>query len=114
MKRGQQIAAIGNAHGLYDAHLHLEVRKNIAIGMSRDKFAQDSSNYYDPSDFILSHRHLQSSGASTRVVMNTFTYDSRIHWDKLRNYSHARTGGGSGESAYALKKAVASQSSTAH
>jgi hypothetical protein len=46
--------------------------------------------------------------------MNTFTYDSRIHWDQLRNYSHARTGGGSSESAYALKKAVASQSATAH
>jgi murein DD-endopeptidase MepM/ murein hydrolase activator NlpD len=114
VKRGQHIAAIGNAHGLYDAHLHLEVRKNIAIGMSRDKFAQDLSNYYDPSEFIASHRHLQTSGASTRVAMNTFTYDSRIHWDKLRNYSHARTGGGSSESAYALKKALASQSSSAH
>lgn len=110
VKRGQQIAEIGNAHGLYDAHLHLEVRKNITIGMSRDKFAQDFTNYYDPSDFIASHRHLQSSGASTRVAMNTFTYDSRIPWDKLRNYSHARTGGGSSESAYALKKALASQS----
>jgi murein DD-endopeptidase MepM/ murein hydrolase activator NlpD len=114
VRRGQQIAAIGNAHGLYDAHLHLEVRKNIAIGMSRDKFAQDMSNYYDPSEFIASHRHIQSSGASTRVAMNTFTYDSRIPWDKLRNYSHAHTGGGSSESAYALKKALASQSETAH
>jgi murein DD-endopeptidase MepM/ murein hydrolase activator NlpD len=114
VKRGQQIAAIGNAHGLYDAHLHLEVRKNIAIGMSRDKFAQDFSNYYDPSEFIASHRHLQTSGASYRVAMNTFTYDSRIQWDKLRNYSHARSGGGSSESAYALKKALASQSSSAH
>jgi murein DD-endopeptidase MepM/ murein hydrolase activator NlpD len=113
VRRGQQIAAIGNAHGLYDAHLHLEVRKNIAIGMSRDKFAQDFSNYYDPSEFIASHRHLQTSGASYRIAMNTFTYDSRIHWDQLRNYSHARTGGGSSESAYALKKAVASQSATA-
>jgi len=113
VRRGQQIAAIGNAHGLYDAHLHLEVRKNIAIGMSRDKFAQDFSNYYDPSEFIVSHRHLQTSGASYRIAMNTFTYDSRIHWDQLRNYSHARTGGGSSESAYALKKAVASQSATA-
>jgi murein DD-endopeptidase MepM/ murein hydrolase activator NlpD len=111
VKRGQQIAAIGNAHGLYDAHLHLEVRKNLEIGMSRDKFAQDSSNYYDPSQFITSHRHLQSSGASCRVAMNTFTYDSRIPWDKLKNYSHAHTGGGSSESAYALKKALASQSS---
>jgi hypothetical protein len=105
---------MGTAHGLYDSHLHLEVRKNLAIGMSRDKFAQDFSNYYDPSDFILSHRHLQSSGASTRVAMNTFTYDARIPWDKLRNYSHAHTGGGSSESAYALKKALASQSSGAH
>ena len=111
VRRGQQIATIGNAHGLYDAHLHLEIRKNIEIGMSRDKFAQDSSNYYDPSQFITSHRHMQSSGASTRVAMNTFTYDSRIRWDKLKNYSHARTGGGSSESAYALKKALASQSS---
>ena len=114
VRRGQHIAAIGNAHGLYDAHLHLEIRKNIAIGMSRDKFAQDMSNYYDPSEFIASHRHIQSSGASTRVAMNTFTYDSRIPWDKLRNYSHAHTGGGSSESAYALKKALASQSSSAH
>ncbi|HJX98411.1 MAG TPA: M23 family metallopeptidase [Chthoniobacterales bacterium] len=109
VRRDQQIATIGNAHGLYDAHLHLEVRKNIAIGMSRNKFAQDSSNYYDPSDFIASHRHLQTSGASTRVAMNTFTYDAKINWDKLRNYSHARTGGGSSESAYALKKALATQ-----
>lgn len=112
VKRGQQIATIGNAHGLYDAHLHLEIRKNLEIGMSRDKFAKDSSNYYDPSQFITAHRHIQTSGASTRVAMNTFTYDSRIPWDKLKNYSHAHTGGGQSESAYALKKALATQSSS--
>ena len=108
VRRGQQIAEIGNAHGLYDAHLHLEVRKNIAIGMSRDKFAQDSSNYFDPTSFVESHRRLQSTG-NYRIAMNTFTYDSRIHWDKLRNYTHSRSGSGTGESAYALKKALASQ-----
>jgi hypothetical protein len=43
--------------------------------------------------------------------MNTFTQDSKIRWDKLRNYSHARTGGGSSQSAYALKRALAAQSS---
>jgi len=112
VKRGQQIAAIENAHGLYDAHLHLEVRKNIEIGMSRDKFAQDQSNYFDPSQFIAAHRHLPGGGASYKVAMNTFTYDAGIKWDKLRNYSHAHTGGGSSESAYALKKALAAQ--TAH
>jgi murein DD-endopeptidase MepM/ murein hydrolase activator NlpD len=114
VRRGQQVGTMGTAHGLYDSHLHLEIRRNIAIGMSRDKFAQDFSNYYDPSEFIASHRHLQTSGASYRVAMNTFTYDSRINWDKLRNYSHARSGGGTNESAYALKKALASQSASDH
>jgi murein DD-endopeptidase MepM/ murein hydrolase activator NlpD len=107
VRRGQQIATMGNAHGLYDAHLHLEIRKNIEIGMSRDKFAKDASNYYEPSQFILSHRHLRGGGASYRVAMNTFTQDANIRWDKARNYSHYR--GGSSESAIALKKALAAQ-----
>jgi murein DD-endopeptidase MepM/ murein hydrolase activator NlpD len=109
VSRGQKIATMGNAHGLYDAHLHLEVRKNLAIGMSRAKFARDASNYYDPSQFILSHRHLQTAGGTYRIAMNTFTYDALIHWDRERNFAHARTGGGSSDSAAALKAAVASQ-----
>src|SRR3984893_2102855 len=88
--RGQKIATMGNAHGLYDAHLHLEIRKNIEIGMSRAKFAQDSSNYYDPTQFINLHRHLQGGGSSYRVAMNTFVQDSRINWAATRNYSHSR------------------------
>jgi hypothetical protein len=41
------------------------------------------------------------------VAMNTFIQDSRINWAATRNYKHARTGGGTRESAAALKKAVA-------
>jgi murein DD-endopeptidase MepM/ murein hydrolase activator NlpD len=107
--RGQKIATMGNAHGLYDAHLHLEIRRNLEIGMSRAAFAKDFSNYYDPSQFIQAHRHLQGGGKSYRVAMNTFTRDERIRWDKVRNYSHAHTGGGSSESAAALKRALAAQ-----
>jgi murein DD-endopeptidase MepM/ murein hydrolase activator NlpD len=105
--RGEKIATMGTAHGLYDAHLHLEIRKNITIGMSRDAFAHDFSNYYDPSQFILSHRNLQTGARTYRVAMNTFTHDTAIRWDKARNYSHHR--GGTAESAAALKKALASQ-----
>src|SRR4051812_3336744 len=107
ISRGQQIATMGTAHGLYDAHLHLEVRKNIEIGMSRAKFAQDSSNYYDPTQFINQHRHLQGGGASYRVAMNTFFHDARINWAATRNYSHSHHRGGTRESSTALKKAVA-------
>jgi murein DD-endopeptidase MepM/ murein hydrolase activator NlpD len=107
--RGQKIAGMGTAHGLYDAHLHLEIRKNLEIGMSRAAFAQDFSNYYDPSLFIQAHRHLQTGGGTYRVALNTFTRDAHIKWDKARNYSHAHTGGGSSESAVALKKAIAAQ-----
>jgi murein DD-endopeptidase MepM/ murein hydrolase activator NlpD len=107
VSRGQQIATIGTAHGLYDAHLHLEVRKNIEIGMSRAKFARDSSNYFDPTQFINSHRHLQGGGGSYRVAMNTFVQDARINWAAVRNYSHSHHRGGTRESATALKKAVA-------
>jgi len=97
---------MGTAHGLYDAHLHLEVRKNIEIGMSRAKFARDSSNYYDPTQFINTHRHLAGGGSSYRVAMNTFVQDSRINWAAAKNYSHSHYRGGSRESSVALKKVV--------
>jgi murein DD-endopeptidase MepM/ murein hydrolase activator NlpD len=109
--RGQKIATMGNAHGLYDAHLHLEIRKNIEIGMSRAAFARDFSNYYDPSQFIATHRHLQTNGGTYRVALNTFTRDAKINWSKARNYSHSHSGGGTSESTAALKKAVATQGS---
>jgi murein DD-endopeptidase MepM/ murein hydrolase activator NlpD len=109
VRRGQQIATMGTAHGLYDAHLHLEIRKNIEIGMSRTAFARDSSNYYDPTQFIVAHRHLSTGGGTYRVAMNTFVRDAQINFDKARNYSHSRSGGGTSESAAALKKAIASE-----
>lgn len=108
VKRGQQIAAMGNAHGLYDAHLHLEIRRNIEIGMSRAAFARNFDNYYDPSQFIAAHRVLPKSYGSYRVAVDTFKRDEKIRWDKVRRFSGHR-GGGSSESAVALKKALSSQ-----
>ena len=107
--RGQEIATMGTAHGLYDAHLHLEIRKNIEIGMSRTAFARDFSNYYDPSQFILTHRHLSTTGGTYRVAMNTFVRDAHINFDKAKNYSRSHSRGGTSESAAALKKAFASK-----
>ena len=69
--RGQQIATIGTAFGLYEAHLHFEVRKNINIGMYRSQFARDFTNYYDPTQFVTTHRQLPT-GFNTIVAVNTF------------------------------------------
>ena len=95
---------MGTAHGQYDAHLHLEIRKNLEIGMSRAKFAKSFSNYYDPSQFIESHRHLPSSGASFRVAMNTFTHDDAYHFDDAPNYSTRKRS--TAQSAAALKQTL--------
>ena len=70
--RGEQVGTIGTGGGLYDAHLHFEIRKNINIGMFRSAYARDLSNYYDPTTFINAHRQLRSGG-SALIAMNTFT-----------------------------------------
>ena len=104
--RGQQVGKMGTAHGQYDAHLHLEIRKNLEIGMSRSKFQKNLSNYYDPSQFIASHRHLSGGGANFRVAMNTFTHDSAYHFDDAPNFSARKRS--TAESAAALKQATSS------
>jgi murein DD-endopeptidase MepM/ murein hydrolase activator NlpD len=104
--RGQQIGKMGTAHGQYDAHLHLEIRKNLEIGMSRSKFQKNFSNYYDPSQFIASHRHLAGGGASFKVAMNTFTHDSAYHFDDAPNFSARKRS--TAQSSAALRKAISS------
>jgi len=74
--RGQQIGTIGNAHGLYAAHLHFEVHKNLAIGVVHTMFSGDLSNYYVPSEFIQAHRTLQAGNRVTTVVMNNYVMPS--------------------------------------
>ncbi len=72
LARGQLLGTMGTGGGLYDAHLHFEIRKNIHIGMYRSAYARDFSNYEDPTAFVDAHRHLHAGG-QTLVAMNTFT-----------------------------------------
>lgn len=55
IKRGQQIATIGNAGGQYYAHLHLEIRDSVEM-----EIGGGYSSYYrgflDPTAFIKKHR----------------------------------------------------------
>ena len=104
--RGQQIGTMGTAHGQYDAHLHFEIRKNLEIGMSRSKFQKSFGNYYDPTQFINSHRRLSGGGANYKVAMNTFTHDWAYNFDKNRNFgSRKRSTGESSAAASAFRVA---------
>jgi murein DD-endopeptidase MepM/ murein hydrolase activator NlpD len=70
--RGQKIGTIGNNHGMYPAHLHFEMRKNLRIGMARSAFARDYTNYWDPSQFIAMHPRIAVENRLVSVPVNTF------------------------------------------
>jgi len=72
--RGKKIGTIGTNNGMYWAHLHFEIRRNISIGMERSQFATDYSNYYSPSRFIEANRVLMDRPdyKPVSVPVNTF------------------------------------------
>ncbi len=72
IKKGQKIGTIGTNHGMYIAHLHFEIRKNISIGMHRSRFAKTYANYYSPSSFINSNRQCPTTEELYAVPVNTF------------------------------------------
>ena len=70
--RGELIGTIGNNRGMYDAHLHFEMRKDLRVGMYRSSFPRDFSVYWDPTSFIAAHRTLPGESRIVAVPINTF------------------------------------------
>ncbi len=71
--RGQQVGTIGTNRGMYVAHLHFEIRKNLAIGINRSAFKRDFTNYYRPSTFIAARRKVPGGGRSAMILINTYS-----------------------------------------
>ena len=74
--RGQQIGAIGNNHGMYPAHLHFEVHKNLNIGVNHTSFAKTLINYWIPTDFIVKRRTLSESSRTGVLPITHFDIPS--------------------------------------
>jgi murein DD-endopeptidase MepM/ murein hydrolase activator NlpD len=73
VKRGQKIGTIGNNRGMYAAHLHFEIRHNLAIGMQRESVARDMANWADPTEFIKKYRRLNRDWGKVSMPLGTYT-----------------------------------------
>lgn len=71
--KGQQVGTIGTNRGMYIAHLHFEIRKNLNIGLNRSAFKRDLTNYHKPGQFIAARRKLSGGGRSAMIVINTYS-----------------------------------------
>jgi murein DD-endopeptidase MepM/ murein hydrolase activator NlpD len=55
VKRGEKIATIGNANGAYWAHLHLEIRTTVDMGLGGG-YSSETTGFVDPTKFIKANR----------------------------------------------------------
>jgi murein DD-endopeptidase MepM/ murein hydrolase activator NlpD len=77
VKRGQKIGTIGNAHGLYKAHLHWEIRRVIGLGLGSgfDPTAEDTV-WLNPTQTILPWRGESAEPPKMRKVPPS----QRVEW----------------------------------
>ena len=55
VEKGTRIATIGNADGLYYAHLHFEMREDVELPVGAG-YSTEIAGYLDPTKFIKEHR----------------------------------------------------------
>jgi murein DD-endopeptidase MepM/ murein hydrolase activator NlpD len=70
VSRGDQIGTVGNAHGLYPAHLHFEVHNDLTIGVVHAPSTRLAGNYMDPSGFVDLHRTLKVTSRLQPVTLS--------------------------------------------
>ena len=70
--RGQKIGTIGTNHGMYVAHLHFEIRKNINVALRHRDYAMDFSNYHRPTQFISERRVIMPEFQRQSVPVDCF------------------------------------------
>lgn len=77
--KGQQIGTIGNNHGMYPAHLHFEIHKDLSIGVNHQQGTRDLRSYWVPTEFITSRRHLGGGGRNVPTPSAQFLLPTPDH-----------------------------------
>jgi murein DD-endopeptidase MepM/ murein hydrolase activator NlpD len=88
VKKGELLGTIGTAHGMYAAHLHFEIRKDLRVGMHRSAFPRDYSVYFSPRSFMDARRQL---AGGKNVTINIDTFVAYPPMDKPKTNSGAPT-----------------------
>jgi murein DD-endopeptidase MepM/ murein hydrolase activator NlpD len=55
INKGHQIGTIGNANGVYPAHLHFELRDSVGMSIGGG-YSSNTQGFVDPTRFIRAHR----------------------------------------------------------
>jgi murein DD-endopeptidase MepM/ murein hydrolase activator NlpD len=76
VKAGQKIGTVGNAGGIYVAHLHWEVRQTVGLGLGLG-FSTNRDGWIGPSDFIAAHRGDRSKQP---LLMRVLAPNERTGW----------------------------------
>lgn len=58
VRKGDAIGTIGNNHGVYYAHLHLEIRHNVNMEIGGG-YSTDTTGFLDPTSFIKKNRKIK-------------------------------------------------------
>jgi murein DD-endopeptidase MepM/ murein hydrolase activator NlpD len=79
VSKGKQIGTIGNNHGMYPAHLHFELHKDLSIGVNHSQGSKDLRSYWLPTEFIMARRHLSGGGRNVPTPAATFVLPTPDH-----------------------------------
>jgi murein DD-endopeptidase MepM/ murein hydrolase activator NlpD len=87
IERGQKIGTIGNNHGMYSAHLHFEIHKNLKIGVNHTGFKKTLVNYWIPKEFIASRRSLAGKEKKVGLPITHFDIPSPSLFNLKKHYT---------------------------
>ncbi len=91
--KGKQLGTIGNNHGMYPAHLHFEIHKDLSIGVNHQAGTRDLRSYWLPTEFIMARRRLGGGGHNVPIPSANFVLPTADHpWFTRRGRSNPSKG----------------------
>jgi len=96
--KGKQIGTIGNNHGMYPAHLHFEIHRDLSIGVNHAAGTRDLRSYWLPTEFIMARRQLAGGGRNVPTPSANFLLPTADHpwshghfWRNSKKSTHGKS-----------------------